>query len=497
MLPHSLPLPSSRKARPQGLSLSISLLMRLVICLTLFLGLPLGCARPKPPEKNLADSLPLTGEGAAKYIADGEWWLLRNDPGLNAVIDKVLKDNLELKRGLLTVQKAQIQAELSERNLFPTLSGGVSASARKDFERGESSRGYGGNLGLSYEPDIWGEISGAASAARLESLAAEEDLLSLRLSLISEATDAYYNLAYLNDAKKENQKNLDNLLTLEEKVLLKYESGSAPPAEPLQAALSVLNARDNILNSDDEIHRAKALLKNLMNLKPSDPLGAPELPDLENITLKDSASLPPDLSVPYSILANRPELKAAELRLFKAFKTADVASSAWFPSISLSSGVSVSSETIGTLFESPQGSLGLSVSLPFLDWTRVKGNIKISELDYESARLSFEEALTTALNELSTLYQGYVTKLTLLERLKIKRDYNGRISEYYRERYEAGATELSDWLGAVNSANSSNLSVLSGTYQLLMAENEIYKALAGRYEKEDEEGEPEGDRLEE
>jgi outer membrane protein TolC len=442
----------------------------------LFLSPLLGCARPLPPEKSLSEITSFDEKAKERYLADEEWWLKRGDPTLNALLDHALQNNLSLARAKLTVQKADVQASVSEAGLFPTLSGSLSGQSRLDFERGESSKSQSGNLGLSYSADLWGINRGEVSAARLESLAAERDYNSLRISLIGRVTDAYYNLAYLNDALSQNQRNLNILLTLEEKVKLKYESGAAPPVEPIQAALSVLNARDAILNSHDEIFRAKANLKNILNLRPADDL------KLDNISLNNAVPLPPDLNIPYSALANNPDLKAAELRLYKAFKNAEAISKSYLPSVSLSSGVSVSSDNLGTFLESPQGSLGLSISLPFLDFSRVRGNIKISELEYETVKLNFEETLTSAFNEIDALYETYRTKLMLLKSLKLKQDYSARVSEYYRERYEAGATELSDWLNAVNSANSISLSVLSGTYQLIAAENLIYDVLAGRYQ---------------
>ncbi len=43
----------------------------------------------------------------------------------------------------------------------------------------------------------------------------------------------------------------------------------------------------------------------------------------------------------------------------------------------------------------------VGISLPFLNWNSVKWNVKISEVDYENARLNYEQRITTALNKVA------------------------------------------------------------------------------------------------
>ena len=61
--------------------------------------------------------------------------------------------------------------------------------------------------------------------------------------------------------------------------------------------------------------------------------------------------------------------------------------------------------------------------------------------------------------------------------------YNQRITQYYRNRYNAGVSELREWLTAANTEKSSQLSILQAKYNMIQAENAIYSSMAGYYSR--------------
>jgi outer membrane protein TolC len=202
---------------------------------------------------------------------------------------------------------------------------------------------------------------------------------------------------------------------------------------------------------------------------------------LDEISVADLKLPEVNLDVPLSVLANRPDLRAAEFRLLKAFKNVAAAEKAWLPDISLSSALDISGPNVGQLLTQQTGGLSLSIALPFLQWNSVYWNLRVSETEFESVRLDFEKALITALNEVETYGRAYQNSLRVLSNLEKKQAYDLNVSRYYRQRYESGAGELSDWLSALNTLNSSRLTLLNSRYQTLQYENMVYKALAGRY----------------
>ncbi|MDR1045561.1 MAG: TolC family protein [Candidatus Adiutrix sp.] len=450
--------------------------LRFTMAVLLLGPLLTGCARVSRPERNLAERLEYDAVVQARYQLDPEWWKQYDDPRLNQVVEVALANNIDLAKAAVSVNRALYQAKLLAADLVPGFSGGLDASARKNIRTGApSSRSVGGDLTLSYELDLWQKIADAASAARWEYEASVEDLENARLALINSVVDAYCQLAYLNEAISAGQLNLKNLRAIESTVGAKHEAGKVAAVEPAQARQAVLNAENSLTDYRVQHKNAEQTLKDLLNLKPHQPL------DLEGQTLANLRPPRLDLNIPLSVLANRPDLRAAEYRLEKAFKQVEEAEKGWLPNLSLSSAISSAGQAFNTAWEAPVAGGALSINLPFLDWSRVLYNLRISETDFESTRLDFEKTLTTALNEVDAYYFRYEKSRQTLGNSRRKYASDARISQYHQDRYEAGAGELSDWLEALNAANSSRLSALNALYQTIQYENMVYKAMAGRY----------------
>lgn len=449
----------------------------LILLIIVFGGGAASCARVNRPERNLEERLLYNAAAKARYQLDPEWWKIYNDQQLNRLADQALANNIDLARAAISVNRALYQAKLISADLIPGFSGGLEASARKNInDGGPSTRSAGGNISLSYELDLWRKVADTASAAQWEYAATIEDKESARLALINSVVDGYYNLAYLNDALISSRKNLANLRVVESSILAKHEAGKVSSLEKAQARQSVLNAETGLTDLETRHKSAEQTLRNLLNLKPNEDFGFSKSPSLDKLKLPGI-----NLNAPLSVLANRPDLRAAEFRLEKAFKNVEVAEKGWLPSISLSSALASSGPSISRAFDNPTASAGLSIKLPFLDWSAVLYNLRISEMDFEKLRLDFEQSLTTALNEVDTYYYAYTQSRRTLDKTRQKYAQDLRISGYYRERYESGKAELSDWLSAVNTANSSRLSALDALYQALKNENMVYKAMAGRW----------------
>ena len=447
-----------------------------IFIIVLLAVLAAGCARVSRPDQNLAERLEYDQAARQRYQLDAEWWKSYNDPQLNQLVERALAANIDLAKAAVSVNRALYQAKLIAADLVPSFSGNIDASARKDLkEGGPSTRSVSGSVTLSYELDLWRKVADAASAQAWEYRATIEDKENTRLVLINSVVDAYYNLAYLNDALVSARANLKNYRAIENTVSAKHQAGKVAAVEIAQARQSVLTGENTLVDLETQHKTAQQTLRDLLNLKPGGDLG------LTGPTLADLKLPPLDLDIPLSVLANRPDLKAAEFRLEKGFKNVSEAEKGWLPSISLSSAISTSGDHFNNAFNQALGTTGLSVSLPFLDWSTVLYNLRISEADFETLRLDFEQTLTTALNEVDTYYFTYRKSLQTLANTRKKYAYDARISAYYHDRYQAGAGELSDWLSAVNTANSSRLTALNDLYQAVQAENMVYKALAGRY----------------
>lgn len=433
-----------------------------------------ACARVSLPEKGLAGRLGYGDKVAALYRLDSQWWKVYNDGQLDRLVDLALRNNVDLAKAAVNVNRALYQANLIGADLVPTFSGSGSGSASRRVDRGDSPKtDIGAEAKVSYEVDLWQKVAASASAAQWEYQATLEDREAARLALVGSVVDVYYQLAYTNDSLKAAGENIANYRALLGQVEAKHAAGKVAAVEVAQANQALLAAENTRVGLLTQRQNAQATLRNLLNAGPDAVLPEPTL---------QGFSLPGvDLNVPLSVLVNRPDLRAAEMRLQKAFKDVQASERAWLPSLSISGAISSSAAKFGEALNSPAASGGLTLALPFLDWERLRWNLRLSEADFETARLGFEQALTTALNEVDTYYANYGRLRETLANTERKHGYDLKVRDYYRARYNAGAGELADWLDAQNAANSSYLSLLESRYQAVGGENAIYKALAGRY----------------
>lgn len=444
-------------------------------CLVLAVALGLGaCAKPNPETGLRADFLS-SEEMEQRFVQEKDWWLGYRDAALARYVELALSRNVDLAQSAVRIHSALVRAELAGADLFPTASGDITASARRDLESGNTSRSYQTRLGLQFELDLWQRLRHAASTQEWEYHATVADREALRLSLIHSVINGYYSLRYLQEGQQVLQKSIERYRDVLGLVATKAELGKVAPVEVQQTEQSLLSAQNRLSNLMADEALVRQTLGDLLNLRPG------ELPPVATNALLNQCNLPVDLQVPVSALAARPDLQAAEARFAGAFNHLQARQNAWYPALTLGAALGTESNTSSNLFEFPFLSGTLGLSLPFLDWQRVRANVRLSEDEYELARLDFIRSVTTALNEVWVSYdvsrQSGRSLELLLERLKREQ----AITAHYQARYELGAGELKDYLDSLNREDDTLLSTLQAKYALLRDESTVYRAMGGRF----------------
>ncbi len=445
--------------------------MRLIPC-TLLCLIIAGCATQTTtiPDMGVIPKQTIV----AGYKIDSEWWKTYHDENLNKLVAIALENNIDLKKSAITVNKALYEANLLGQNLVPEFSGSLGASVSNNMKAGQTSHNYTSELGVSYEIDLWRKLSSAASAQEWEYKATQQDMETTRLALINNVVDSYFHLVYLNQAIRVTEQNIGFYTQLLQIINNKFTSGKVDALEPLTAEKSLLASRNSLMTLENNRKTVEQTLRNLLNLRPGDKL------DIKTADILMTPATNVDLNVPISALGLRPDVKAAEYRIQSAFLDWESVKASVYPSVTIGSTLSTASNKSSSMFNVPFLGGTVNINLPFLQWNKIKWNIKISEADFENARLNLTSSVNTALNEVDTYYYSYEKSVSLLDNLSRRYDNDAKISVYNRMRYEAGATELKDWLDAKTSENSSMLSLLEGKYNTITYENAIYKSLGAK-----------------
>ena len=419
-----------------------------------------------------------------QFSVDEQWWHGYNDPQLNELVEQAIKNNLDLAKSAISVNRALYNANLVGANLVPTFSGSGSSSASKGIGSSNNTNSVGtstvsntASFKLSYTVDLWRRLTDTASAAEWEHKATIEDLKSSRLSLINSVVATYYQIAYYKDAIAVTNRTIKNYEQISNILNNKLKVGAIDPLAVEQAQQATLSARNSVVGLATSLKTAEQTMRNLLNLQPNQPLPS-RYPNILNVKLQGV-----DTNVPVSAIANRPDVAMRLNRLQSAFKTLTATEKSWFPTLTLGGAISGSARSASNVADNPIANGMFSFDLPFLDWNRVKNNVKISEADYTTARINYEQSITTALNEIDNYYYTYNQARSSLGLLEQTYEKNRKISTYYQNRYNQGVAEFRDWISAMNTELSSQISVLNQKYMILTNENLVYQAMAGKYSR--------------
>ena len=254
----------------------------------------------------------------------------------------------------------------------------------------------------------------------------------------------------------------------------KYQYGVNSELEYLQSEQSLTNLKNTLLTYQNEKTEQEQTLRDLLNLKPEENI---EIKAKNLLSIKDIGV---NLDVPISVVANRPDVKAYEYRLSKAFKDVKATQAKLYPSVTIQSTLSSSGNKVDNALSVPIGLASINISLPFLNWNTLKWNIKIDEASYENAKVDFEKSIVSSLNEIDTYYKSYQkanSSYALQEKnLKSQKE----ITKHYKNRYDNGNVEFKSWLEALVNEKDSELNLLKAKFDIIQAENKIYQAMGGK-----------------
>lgn len=446
--------------------------MKTLSALSLALLLLSGCAA-QPYEVPTHDVLSLN-QMEERYVIDRQWWTQFGDARLNALVAQALERNTNLARSAISVNRALFRARQLGANLVPSFSADGSASSRTQLDSGTDSRSFSASLGLNYELDLWGRLREAASAQVWEYEATQHDLEATRLALINSVVNTYYSMAYTRQALDLSKQDLRFYEELYRVVQEKYRAGKTSGLDPAQAEQSLLGQRDTVLSLERRLADEEQTLRDLLDLRPEEALPVSDV-DLLAVSVPSI-----DLEVPLAALGARPDVQAAEARLQSAFRDYEASRKDLYPALSIGGTLGASSASTSNFFDSPFINGLIRLNLPFLDWNRVKWNVRISEASFEEAKITFSQRITTALNEIDRYRRDVAIHTQQLENKKQTLSANQKVEAYRKARYELGADELKDWLDALRSLNATRLNVLNAKYSLISATSAVFQATGGR-----------------
>jgi NodT family efflux transporter outer membrane factor (OMF) lipoprotein len=415
--------------------------------------------------------------------ARGAWWMLFQDPQLNALEAKVGSANQNLKAAFARLQEARAATRIARADLFPTLSLGASAARARTsansprFPAGQelTLNNFDLEADLSYEVDLWGRIRNSVNAAQANSQASAADLASLDLALHAELATDYYTLRSQDAEQVLLEKTVEDYSRSLQLTLHLYSGGAAAVADVDQAQAQLETARTQAADIALERAQTEHAIAVLIGENPSGfHLDSNPLPT-------DTAPPPIDPGLPSTLLERRPDVAAAERRVAAANAQIGVARAAYFPVFSLAAAAGFDSTNASTWLNAPSRiwSVGPQGVLTVFDAGRHRAQAAQAHAQYDEQVADYRNAVLTAYREV----EDNLAALHRLEQESISESAaataTAKALQQAEYRYKAGLVTYLEVATTETTALQAQLSRVSILNRRMDASVLLVKALGG------------------
>ena len=343
--------------------------------------------------------------------ARADWWQLLQDPVLDSLIAEAFEHNNNLEIAALRVLESRAQLAIAVGNQWPqsqAASGGATVISASE----NAANTVAGDLrytqfdigvGIAWELDFWGRYRRAieaADAAYLGSIAAYQQAMLLVTAQVA--------LSYVAMRTFEEQLRItrDNLAVQKRSfdiVDVQYRNGNTSELDVLQAKTLLLSTEASIPALETGLAQSRHALATLLG-RPPGPL---ELGDADTTIPQVPETLP--VGVPADLLRQRPDVRQAESLAMAQSASVGFAEANLYPSFSLGGSLSLvaAADTDSTrtgesgfdqLFRSDSISyaVGPSFVWPFLNYGRLKNNVRVQDALLQQALTAYRESVIQA-----------------------------------------------------------------------------------------------------
>lgn len=455
--------------------------VNLFISITAILVLLNACSpfRPQARRSPAAD-LP---ETFSIYTTESQplqrWWKQFNDPELNALVAEALTDNLTLKEAWSRLNQARAVAVQTGAALYPDLTGIAGVS----YERQRSQNGsqktqfnddYSFGLISSYELDFWGRIRSERESVLLAVTAAREDFNTVAMTLAAEVTLRWINIISQRMQKQLLEHQLQTNLTYLDLIELRFKKAMVSALDVYQQKQIVEDVRAEI----PLVEGQEQLLRHELALL----LGKPPQTFL-NISRTDFPQPidTPATGLPADLLAARPDLRAAGLRLQAADWQVAAARANRLPAISLTARAQYGTGELDVLFDNWLLSLAGNLTAPIFDGTHRKMEVERRLALADENLATYRQAVLTAIKEVE---DALVTESKQREHIKGLESVTDTARKALREagnRYRNGLTDYLPVLTQLLKVQGLERNLIQQQTKLLTSRVNLYRALGGTW----------------
>jgi len=438
------------------------------------------------PQETVAT--PATGGAAQRFMpgADipAQWWEMFHNPELDLLIRQALKDNPTLAAAQATMLQAKenLRARIGTE-YYPTVDGSLTGTRQQASGAAFGQPGAGtfvfsllnATVGVSYTLDMFGggrrEQEGLRSQVDYQRFQLEGSYLTLASNIVTAA---------VKDASLRAQlKATQEIITLQERLLVllerQFQLGGASRADSLAQQAQLAQSRTTLPPLEKELAQNRNLLAVYTGKLPSE--AALPVFDMEKLNLP--RELP--LSLPSSLVRQRPDIRASEELLHAAGAQVGVATANLYPQITLNGSTGSQATTVQNLFGPGTfvWSLGAGITQPIFHGGELTAKRRAALAALDQAGAQYRETVLQAFQNVADVLQALESDARTLK-AQAEAERSARESlELTRQQYALGAGNYLLLLNAERQHQQARISLVQAQAARFADSAALFQALGG------------------
>lgn len=398
-----------------------------------------------------------------------KWWTAFNDPILNALIEKTLKESPDRKIAKARILEGRGLLRTARSFQFPQI--GFSGNQnRQDFGFAGPGNFFEATFDASYEIDVFGRVRNSINASQASLQSLEAQYHNVTLTLIADVSRSYINYRAAQKQSAIAQKNLDIQSETLKLIKQQYNFGEAPKLDVERAETLVNTTRASIPEFNRLADNYRLQLSILTGSLPADLL--PLVAQKSKISNK---SIEPILLSPASVLSARPDIRAASSNLSANSSLTKAAIAEIFPTFNIQGFFGYSKAAFSGTEMIWNIAIGTAATL--IDFGRLEGAVDVARAreiqSFELLRKTVLNAVTEVETALSDTGHINEQRIALLDAYKSAERSLGFSNTLYKE----GEISFLDVLDAQRVVNEAQSALISAETAYQESYIRLYKSL--------------------
>lgn len=424
--------------------------------------------------------------GKARYTVDipARWWSLLGSPYLNELIEQGVANNPDLKAAEAAVRLAQANALAVRGGLFPTVAGSFDASRQQTPGAALTTNAASGadlyslhtmQLTVSYVLDVWGgtrrQLESANATAEQQAYLREAVYLTLTANIA---------LAAIQEASLRGQIDATRrviAIQTQQLDLLRRQAdvGQIAESDVVAQETAVAQARALLPPLDKQLAQQRHLLATLSGRFPSE--GVAERFRLSSFKLPHRVPL----TVPASLVRQRPDVRAAEANVHALNAQVGVAIANRLPQITLSGNGGSTADAMARLFTVGTGfwTIAGNVAQPIFNGGTLRAKQMAAEAAWVQAAEQYRSTVLTAFQNVADALRALQADDRLVTATRLAERSAARSIELVRAQVAQGQTSLPALLTAQQAYLQTSLARVQAEAVRLADTVALFQALGG------------------